>query len=617
MRKTSIAKRFVTYIAAGVILTGSLFAGASFESSAESYIRYDNIIIRDGANGEIQGGIAKGTEVEIVETATGSDGKQWNHVRYAANGTTHEGWVRADLMTEDKSLIAPDQQQDAAAQTPDEEPASVQPEEPESQEEDPVESIVGDELKVVIPLASVCGEGYVLSGEKEFVVCDKTLTVAEDFSDDVIPKDFEKQEISFGEGQVKGVSYKYGEVDLVFLKDGTGKGEFFVWDNDNQVVYSFIRISAGENSLILLVPSEDESVASSYAKTLYAVDEDTAVVAYQFAQQEELMDIGTNTAEYFYVYGMTKNNLPCWYLLDDVENTYIRATTDLAVELDVLSGEEIVIQDMDASGTLERMINVVVAAILLILFVLAVVFSIRNARARRELYEYENDDEEDDIEEMGFIQRRREERKYRRFMENFEEEGDEDVADILPKKKVEEYLKEQEEAIEDKKPQAQNTDVLPPVDTVILKEIMAEQEAKEAEEMRLALEEAVAKEMSMDDYDIEVSDDEDYDLLDENSEEEENLFAAEPVEEEPVEDGTVEVEATEVELVPEEILNEEVVLEEMPAEEAVEENLAEEAAVGEASAENLAEDSIENLEEDSEEASVEDDEWKELEFLEI
>lgn len=522
MRKTGIAKRLLVYITAAAVIVGSGLAGTGFESAAASYIQYDNIIIRDAANGEILGGIAKGTEVEILESATGTDGKQWNHVKYAANGTTHEGWVRADLMTDDKSKIEPDEEEIQETQDPQE---TVTPDMPDEETDEDESS----GLEVVIPDQSVSGEGYESTGDKAFTVCGVTMTIAEDFSDDKIPSNFEKKDISYGDGTVKGLKYKYGDVSLVYLKNQSGKGEFFVLDAEKDVVYSFIRVSAGNNELILLVPPADSAVATSYGKTLYATDEDTAVTAYQFTQQAELMDVGTNPAEYFYVYGITESGVPDWYLLDDGEKTFVRATTDLTVELDALSGTEIVVQNMDDGSSLEKMIIVVMAAIILICIVLIIIFGVRSRRARNgyceeEEEEYEDEDEDD----MGFIQRRREDRKYRRFMENFEEEGDEDVADLLPQKKVEAYLKQDEEPIQE--PIPQETTVLPPVDTVVLKEIMAEQE-KAAEEQRVAelaakleLERAVAQEMAMDDYDIPVSDKDDYDLTDDNSEEDEKEF---------------------------------------------------------------------------------------------
>lgn len=571
MRKTGIAKRLVVYITAAAVVLGSGFAGAGFSSEAAAYIQYDNIIIRDAANGNILGGIAKGTEVEIVESATGTDGKQWNHVKYAANGTTREGWVRADLMTEDKSKIEPDEEETQEPQQP-ATPDTTEPTTTDTPDEEEDENVTS-ELEVVIPDQSVSGEGYEASGDSSFIVCGTELTISGDFADAKIPSGFEKADISYNDGTVKGLKYKHGDVSLVYLKGQGQDGEFYVLDADNQKVHSFIKISAGDNELILLAPPADLVVASSYGKTLYATDEDTAVTAYQFAQQEELADIGTNPAEYFYVYGITESGLPDWYLVDDGEGTFIRATADLTVELDALSGTQIVVQESGSDNSLEKMIIVVMAAIILICIVLIIIFGVRCRRARKGLYEEEEEYEEED--DMGFIQRRREERKYRRFMENFEEEGDEDVSDLLPKKKVDDYLKQTDEEItleepvseepvlEETVPEEQvntaprDTMVLPPVDTVVLKEIMAEQEAeanrlaeqeREAEAKRLAelekeaeakraaeeaaaalaaqreLEAAVQREMSLDDYDIPVSDNDDYDLTDDNSEADKREF---------------------------------------------------------------------------------------------
>lgn len=613
MRKTGMKNRLIAYVIAAAMVAGSLFAGAGISSEAASYIRYDNIIIRDGANGQIIGGIAKGTEVTIVESATGTDGKQWNHVTYGANGTTHEGWVRADLMTEDKSLIAPDEEPEETE--PEDIPEPETPEVTETPEDE--EPVVDAELEVVIPLGSVSGTGYEKNGDRTFLVCDKTLTVAEDFSKDKVPADFEYGNVEFGSSTVKGVTCKYGDISLLYLKDDAGEGEFFVWDAAREMVYSYVHIPSADGGLILLVPSEEEVVADSYGRTLYAVDEDTAVVAYQFAQQEEFLDVGANTAEYFYVYGMTKEGIPGWYLIDDGEGTYIRATTDLSVSLGETETDEEVVPANDSDNSLEKMIIVVMAAIILVLFVLMIVFGVRSFRARRGYYE-EEDDYEEEEEEMGFIERRRVERKYRRFMENFEEEGDEDVADLLPKKKADSRKAEAEpeaevsgEADEPvKKDAALETTVLPPVDTVVLKEIMAEQEqaekeleaekrAEEAQAAREKLEQAVTAEMAMDDYDVQVEDGSDYDLTDENTEADEKEY-------DEIESillaGLAELETFETEA--QEIKAEPTVNEEPDAKEDPEEET--ETAGKE-----------ENAEKKEEEPLKEEDEWKDLEFLEI
>lgn len=531
MMKKRFAKRFFIYIVSAALIAGAGVSGGSFDSYAASYIQFDNIIIRDAANGEIQGGIAKGTEVEVVESTTGTDGMQWNHVKYQANGTTHEGWVRADLMTTDKSKIEPDEEPTAPEQgdttgagTTDTETGTDT--DTDTDTADPSESEGGD-LELVLPDASVSGEGYTAQEDGSFSICGETMTIAEDFSADKIPAHFEKGEITYKDDTVAGAVYKYGEISLVYLENASGQGRFFVYDGERDVVHSFIRITLGEKELILLTPPAEEKVSDSYRKTLYATDETSAVTAYQFAEPEGLLDIGTNAAEYFYVYGMTENGTADWYLIDDGEGTFIRATADLTVDLDDLTATE---QSTQSTGddTLEKMIIVVMAAVILLCIVLVILFAVRSARARKGYYDPETDEEEEDEEEeLGFLQRRREEKMYRRFMENFDEEEDQKIEDLFQKKQVEEMLADQEswrsEPVQKQEPlkqqTPQETTVLPPVDTVLLKEIMAQQEA--AGKASEVAEEPLPREEG---YDIPVSDKEDYDLTDENTEADEKEF---------------------------------------------------------------------------------------------
>ena len=51
---------------AAILAASAGFAGSGLSAQAASYIKSDNTIIRDAANGNMIGGINQGTEVEIV-----------------------------------------------------------------------------------------------------------------------------------------------------------------------------------------------------------------------------------------------------------------------------------------------------------------------------------------------------------------------------------------------------------------------------------------------------------------------------------------------------------------------------------------------------------------------
>ncbi|MGN0267540.1 MAG: hypothetical protein ACI4D7_07690 [Lachnospiraceae bacterium] len=470
MRKMSMAKRFLAYTAAAAIILGTGFMGAGFNSNAETqYIVTDNVVVRDGANGTQIDGIGKGTKVNVTESETGSDGKKWNHISYTLNGVTYEGWVRSDLMSSDQSKIRPDEEPQTTAPEQPDTAREPDAQEPDTQEPDAVQEpeTGADGVDFSMPEAGISGDGYQADGDLSFSVMGETMTIASDFTNVQIPSGFSKTEITYNDQTIQGLKYEYADVLLVYLTDAQGEGDLFVLDTERQIVFSFVTISSGENQLILLVPPADSQIASSYGKTIYASDEDSAVTAYQYNQLLDTISASTVTAEYYYVYGVTKNGIPGWYLYDDVEKNYIRSTTDLSVELDGLTDGDPA-QEESGDNSLEKMLVVGMGAVCLICIILAIAFGIRSVRARKGLPEEEEEEEEE--EELSFMQRRKQEREYRYFMENFDEEGNDYVEEKIP----------------------------------------------EQEQIVSQIEDDGWKENA--DYDVQISDKEDYDLTDENTE---------------------------------------------------------------------------------------------------
>ncbi|MBQ8663699.1 MAG: SH3 domain-containing protein [Eubacterium sp.] len=492
MRKTRLTKRIVTYVLAATVVLSAGFMGTSFYSNAETQY----ITVESGArlrntpstDGGVVNKVPYGAAVEILNSQTDANGGTWYQVRYYVGDIYHEGWVRSDLMSasnpqapveEPDTTAEPDTTQQPDVQQPDtQEPGDTQ--EPTDTQE-PADTQDPD-VDFIVPDASVSGDGYYSNGDASFLVMGETLTISSTFADTQIPANFVKKEITYNNTTITGLQYSYGDVILVYLVDGTGTGAFYVLNAEQNLVHSFVTLSSGEHQLILLVPPANAQIAASYGKTIYATDEDTAVTAYQYNQILETTSATAVMAEYYYVYGVTQSGVPGWYLYDDVEKSFIRATTDLSIELAAMDTADQP-QTTTEEESLEKMIIVVMGAICLICIIIAIVAAIRCARARKGVEHYEEEEpEEETEEELNFIQKRKQERKYRHFMEHFEEEGDEAWEHLLPEH---ERLPKQENII-------------------------------------AQVEETGWKEKE--DYDVPVSEKEDYDLTDENSEKDEKEF---------------------------------------------------------------------------------------------
>lgn len=389
---------------AAILAASAGVAGSGLSAQAASYIKSDNTIIRDAANGNMIGGINQGTEVEIVESKTGTDGMTWHHVRYAANGTTAEGWVRSDLITNDGADNGTDTNTGNTGNT------DTNTENGADQSAD---------------VTGISGDGYKANGDNTFEVQGKTMTIASKIPSDKVPSQFKTETVTYNGNDIKVCKYDAGDVYLVYLLDEEKNGEFYVLNMQKNVVTSYITVGTEDNSLILLLAPDNATVSSSYGKTVFAVSETAGITAYQYNQSEDTLKADAILGEYYYVYGITQDGTTGWYLYDNVGKTFVRAVTDLSVDLDAGSDTEAAPAE---DNSLDKMIIVGLGVLCVIFFVLMIVFAGKSRSARKYLPE-ETFDEDDEEEIMTLAERRREDRKYRHFMDDLPENDEEEAAD--------------------------------------------------------------------------------------------------------------------------------------------------------------------------------------------
>ncbi len=403
MKKMYLRKRVLTCMTAAILAASAGVAGSGLSAQAASYIKSDNTIIRDAANGNMIGGINQGTEVEIVESKTGTDGMTWHHVRYAANGTTAEGWVRSDLITNDGADNGTDTNTGNTGNT------DTNTENGADQSAD---------------VTGISGDGYKANGDNTFEVQGKTMTIASKIPSDKVPSQFKTETVTYNGNDIKVCKYDAGDVYLVYLLDEEKNGEFYVLNMQKNVVTSYITVGTEDNSLILLLAPDNATVSSSYGKTVFAVSETAGITAYQYNQSEDTLKADAILGEYYYVYGITQDGTTGWYLYDNVGKTFVRAVTDLSVDLDAGSDTEAAPAE---DNSLDKMIIVGLGVLCVIFFVLMIVFAGKSRSARKYLPE-ETFDEDDEEEIMTLAERRREDRKYRHFMDDLPENDEEEAA---------------------------------------------------------------------------------------------------------------------------------------------------------------------------------------------
>lgn len=92
----------------GDLLVDSNPGGTSANSTDLSGVRYINediVRVRTYAstNGDIRSRLARGTQVTLISSKTGDDGKTWYKVSYQDNGYQLNGYIRSDMLSESNS----------------------------------------------------------------------------------------------------------------------------------------------------------------------------------------------------------------------------------------------------------------------------------------------------------------------------------------------------------------------------------------------------------------------------------------------------------------------------------------------------------------------------------
>ena len=278
-------------------------AGSGFVSQA-AYIQYDNIVVRDAPEtGNVIEGLNAGVEVTVLDSANGSDGRTWNQVEYTVNGATHRGWVRADLMSEsnpsgdnggenDGNASEPTKEQDNGDSQTDSDTQKQDKNTGDSKESKDASSSSDEKTQsgadTSADVSKISGDGYLADGDDTFLVRGESLKISGDFSDSEIPEGFEKVQITYNGQDVNAVKAEHGEMFLLYLTGEDG-GEFYILDTERNCVLSFIWLTAGDASIILALPPQSETVSEDYEKTIFAVDEENGISAYQYAQDENTM----------------------------------------------------------------------------------------------------------------------------------------------------------------------------------------------------------------------------------------------------------------------------------------------------------------------------------------
>lgn len=252
----------------------------------------------------------------------------------------------------------------------------------------------------------------------DVVINNTTYHIADNFTEEQIPADFTEATVHFRGTECRGLTFNKGTISLIYLEtdnvDAT-TGRFFIYDETRDVVYDFMKFTAGESSYVIpLLAPLDSVLPESYVQVSLQMPENTVMTAYQLPVED-----GEEASDFYIFYGVNQDGTEGWYQYDAAEGTYQRVNGNITETADSSSDDLAALQSeydelskkyKDAKSFSRNMIAVIifVLAIAAVVILNIVLFG-RKKKGKDELLEddnveledaeYDEDIDEDEVED--------------------------------------------------------------------------------------------------------------------------------------------------------------------------------------------------------------------------
>ena len=289
----------------------------------------------------------------------------------------------------------------------------------------------------------------------DVVINNTTYHIADNFTEEQIPSDFTEATVNFRGAECRGLTFNKGTISLIYLEtdnvDAT-TGRFFIYDETRDVVYDFMKFTAGESSYAIpLLAPLDSVLPESYVQVSLQMPENTVMTAYQLPAED-----GEEASDFYIFYGVNQDGTEGWYQYDAAEGTYQRVNGNITETADSSSDDLAALQSeydelskkyKDAKSFSRNMIAVLifVLAIAVVIMLNIMLFG-RKKKGKDELSE-DNDPELDEPENEDDEANEETETEKKPFLGKFhgfrKKEKNEDEDD---------YFDDEEEYIEEEHP---------------------------------------------------------------------------------------------------------------------------------------------------------------------
>lgn len=252
----------------------------------------------------------------------------------------------------------------------------------------------------------------------DVVINNTTYHIADNFTEEQIPSDFTEATVNFRGAECRGLTFNKGTISLIYLEtdnvDAT-TGRFFIYDETRDVVYDFMKFTAGESSYAIpLLAPLDSVLPESYVQVSLQMPENTVMTAYQLPAED-----GEEASDFYIFYGVNQDGTEGWYQYDAAEGTYQRVNGNITETADSSSDDLAALQSQydelskkykDAKSFSRNMIAVLIFVLAIaVVIILNIMLFGRKKKGKDELLEddnveledaeYDEDIDEDEVED--------------------------------------------------------------------------------------------------------------------------------------------------------------------------------------------------------------------------
>ena len=244
------------------------------------------------------------------------------------------------------------------------------------------------------------------ASQADVVINDTTYHISDSFTEEQIPADFTEATVQFRGTECRGLTFNKGTISLIYLEtdnvDST-IGRFFIYDETRDVIYDFMKFTAGESSYVIpLLAPLDSVLPDSYVQVSLQMPESTVMTAYQLPAAE-----GEEASDFYVFYAVNQDGTEGWYQYDAAEGTYQRVNGNITETADSSSDDLAALQSeydelskkyKDAKSFSRNMIAVLIFVLAIaVVIILNIMLFGRKKKGKDELSE-DNDPELDEPE---------------------------------------------------------------------------------------------------------------------------------------------------------------------------------------------------------------------------